>query len=187
METQVWQGAEASEAKLKSLTQPPRVLHLATHGFYVPRDGLDQVRPMALSGLALSGANRSLHGFHSPDGEDGILYALEVLSLNLEGTELVTLSACDTGKGAVDYSDGVYGLTRAFRVAGVRNILMTLWPVGDDSTRAFMQLFYHHWFSGGMTDAALALDKTRQAFLQHKCTDWHNSHVWAPFVLVESR
>ena len=183
----VFRGADASEAQLKSLKTPPRVLHLATHGFYLPREGMASERPMALSGLALAGANRGMRGELNPSGEDGILYALEAQNLNLEGTELIALSACDTAKGVVDYSDGVYGLRRAFRIAGAKNVLMTLWPVGDASARVFMQTFYRHWFSQGMSDAALALQKTRHAFLQHRTIAWRDSQVWAPFVLVESR
>nr|VFJ70403.1 MAG: CHAT domain-containing protein [Candidatus Kentron sp. FW] len=92
---------------------------------------------MALGGLALAGANRGMGGEISPDGEDGVLYALEVQSLNLQGTELVVLSACDTGRGEIDYSDGIYGLTRAFRIAGAKNILMTLWPLEKGSGLSF--------------------------------------------------
>lgn len=83
-----------------------------------------EARPLTLSGLALAGANQGMQGHLSTAGEDGMLYALEVQNLNLEGTELVALSACDTGKGVLDYSDGVYGLVRAFRIAGARRVLM---------------------------------------------------------------
>ena len=86
---------------------PPRVLHLATHGFYrAPKEPADQ--PMLLAGVALAGANRSLQ----PDGKDGILYALEAQDLNLDGTELVVLSACDTALGQIDYGEGVSGRQR---------------------------------------------------------------------------
>ena len=120
----VWQGRDASETRLKALTKPPRVLHLATHGFYLPRPKDGAERPMPLSGLALAGANQGMQGRLSASGDDGILYALEVQHLNLEGTELVALSACNTGQGTVDYTEGVYGLVRAFRVAGARRALM---------------------------------------------------------------
>ena len=139
---QVWLGADASESRLKTLAKPPLVLHLATHGFYLSEKSGIVDRPMVLSGLALAGANQGLKGKAGPDGEDGILYALEVQDLNLEDTELVTLSACDTDKGTLDYSEGVYGLTRAFRTAGARNVLMSLWPLGDRPAREFMARFY---------------------------------------------
>jgi CHAT domain-containing protein len=116
-QAEVWRGADAREGKLKSLDEAPRILHLATHGFYLsPGQGVES--PLLLSGLALTGANQGLAGKADREGEDGVLYSLEALGLNLQGTELVTLSACDTGKGAVDYSEGVYGLVRALRVAG---------------------------------------------------------------------
>lgn len=93
---------------------------------------------MTLGGVALAGATLGLAGKVGPDG---ILYALETADLNLEGTELVTLSACDTGQGAVDRSEGVYGLVRAFQIAGARDVLMTLWPLSDPLARAFMEDF----------------------------------------------
>lgn len=116
---EAWIGADAGEARLKALTSPPRVLHLATHGFYLPGESPE---PMLLSGAALAGANRALAG----EGDDGILFALEAQGLNLDGSELVVLSACDTAKGSLDYSEGVYGLVRALRTAGARNVLVTL-------------------------------------------------------------
>nr|VFJ68570.1 MAG: Tetratricopeptide repeat-containing protein [Candidatus Kentron sp. DK] len=154
-----WQGAKAGEGRLKRLlapgATPPRVLHLATHGFFLPKEGKEGAarteRPMTLGGLALAGANRGRVGEMGPDGEDGILYALEAQSLNLRGTALVVLSACDTGRGEVDISDGVYGLTRALGIAGARNVLMTLWPLEDRLAREFMEDFYRNWL--GDSDA----------------------------------
>jgi tetratricopeptide (TPR) repeat protein len=102
---EVWSGATASKARLLALQSPPRVLHLATHGFYLAGESRE---PMLLSGIALAGANRELAGA----GADGILFALEAQGLNLEGTELVVLSACDTAQGSLDYSEGVFGLAR---------------------------------------------------------------------------
>ena len=92
---------------------------------------------MLLAGVSLAGANAALE----EDRDDGILYAIEAKGLNLEGTELVVLSACETEQGVIDYSEGVYGLVRAFRTAGARNVLVTLRPVGDFSTRDFMTAF----------------------------------------------
>jgi CHAT domain-containing protein len=111
---EVWSGAEASKARLMTLKSPPRVLHLATHGFYLTGESRE---PMLLSGIALAGANRELDG----TGADGILLALEAQGLNLEGTELVVLSACNTAQGSFDYSEGVFGLARALRTAGANN------------------------------------------------------------------
>jgi len=186
-QAQVWRGADASEARLKTLQMPPRVLHLATHGFYLSHNATTVERPMVLSGVALAGANQGMAGHQSTGGEDGILYALEAQSLNLEGTELVALSACDTGQGIVDYSEGVYGLVRAFRTAGVRRVLMTLWPVNDVMARAFMTRFYWHWLSSGQGEPAIALHKTRLEFLHHADPARRDPQVWAPYVLVETR
>ncbi len=94
----VWKDVEATEARLLAHDRPPRVLHLATHGFYREPQGRTD-RPMLLSGITLTGANLALEG----KAEDGILYALEAQSLNLEGTELVVLSACETAQGVIGH------------------------------------------------------------------------------------
>jgi CHAT domain-containing protein len=185
-QAQVWSASDASETRLKTLPTPPRVLHLATHGFYLSHHAATVERPMVLSGVALAGANQGMTGRRSAEGEDGILYALEAQGLNLEGTELVALSACDTGKGTVDYSEGVYGLVRAFRTAGVRRVLMTLWPVDDAMARDFMTRFYAHWLPD-QGEPALALQKTRLEFLHHADPTRRDPKVWAPYVLVETR
>ena len=112
---------------------------------------------MLLAGVALSGANRALR----EAGEDGILYAIEAQGLNLEGTELVVLSACETAQGQIDYGEGVSGLVRAFRTAGVRYVLVALRPVGDQGASAFMQRFYHHWLAQERSDPAAALRAAR--------------------------
>ena len=184
---ELWTGQEASESRLKALDTPPRVLHIATHGFYL-FDGEEQVeRPMVLSGLALAGANQGLQGNTGPSGEDGILYALEVQSLNLEGTELVTLSACETGKGTIDYSEGIYGLQRAFRTAGARNLLITLWSLYDYQARSFMNHFYREWLSSEDKDPSYALRQTQLAYIQHEIAEFRDPIIWAPFILVETR
>ena len=88
---EVWTKAQAGEARLKALARPPRVLHLATHGFY-RAPSTPQDRPLLLAGVALAGANRALEDA----GQDGVLHAIEAQDLDLEGTELVVLSACET-------------------------------------------------------------------------------------------
>ncbi|VFM96607.1 MAG: Tetratricopeptide repeat-containing protein, partial [Candidatus Kentron sp. G] len=195
-----WYGVKASEGRLKTLlgpsARPPRVLHLATHGFFLQGRSGRTERPITLGGLALAGANRGMEeGKLGPDDEDGILYAMEARDLNLEGTELVVLSACDTGKGEVDYSEGVYGLTRAFRIAGARNILMTLWPLKDRLAAAFMADFYRNWLGGGASTTggsrlerstpATALHLTRLAWIGSEDEKRRDPRYWAPYVLVE--
>lgn len=104
-----------------------------------------------------------------------------MLGLNLHGTELVSLSACDTGKGVVDYSEGVYGLVRAFRTAGAKNVLMTLTPVGEASSRDFMETFYDKWLSSkNNISPAEVLHQTRLQFIRAG----KPVKDWAPYVLV---
>ena len=181
-------GNNASEYNLKNLKHPPRILHLSTHGFYLANEEeskLADEAPLLLSGLALAGANNGLQGKLDKHGDDGLLYSLEVLGLNLQGTELVSLSACDTGKGVIDYSEGVYGLVRAFRTAGAKNVLMTLTPVGDKSSREFMETFYDNWLSSKKNiSPAQALHKTRLAFIHHTNPAYRDPAIWSPYVMV---
>jgi CHAT domain-containing protein/Tfp pilus assembly protein PilF len=157
-------GAGATEAALKR-AEAPSVLHLATHGFFLqdaPAAGRAQAaaraasanaaagieNPLLRSGLALAGANRRGEAAGGA-GEDGILTALEASGLNLWGTKLVVLSACDTGLGEVRSGEGVYGLRRAFALAGAESLVMTLWPVSDHATRRLMAQYYKN-LKGGM-------------------------------------
>ncbi len=181
---EVWKGGHASEQRLKALATAPRVLHLATHGFYLRATTQRIERPLVLSGLTLAGANAGLRGKIGPDGEDGILYSLEVLGLNLQGTELVTLSACDTAQGVIDYSEGVYGLVRAFKIAGVHAVLMTLWSVRDTEAKDFMIAFYTAWLQQARSDPAVALRATKLRYITHRKAALRQPRVWAPYVLV---
>jgi CHAT domain-containing protein/tetratricopeptide (TPR) repeat protein len=173
---EVWSGADASKSQLMALKWSPRVLHLATHGFYVANDSPE---PMLNAGVALAGANRELEG----NGADGILFALEAQGLNLEGSELVVLSACDTAQGGLDYSEGVYGLVRALRTAGARNVLVTLWKLNDGEARDFMVAFYKNWLSQVRSDPAKALRDTQLSYLKHD--KLRDPRVWAPYILIE--
>ena len=176
----VWQGAAASEARLRGIEQPPRVLHLATHGFYRPA-GAPSDRPLLLSGVALAGANRALRDA----GQDGILYAIEAQDLNLEGTELVVLSACETGQGQVDYGEGVSGLVQALRTAGARHVLVTLRPVSDEGAASFMESFYRHWLGQARSNPAAAFQAAqREAIRAASGSPAGGDPTWAQFVLV---
>ena len=156
-------GHDASEARFKREAPGSRVLHLATHGFFMSgtcSDGPSGTRgigglakaggtpsidnPLLLSGLALAGANRRASA--GADEDDGILTAEEVASLNLEGVEWAVLSACDTGVGEIKAGEGVFGLRRAFQVAGARTVVMSLWSVDDQATRAWMRALYEGRF-----------------------------------------
>ena len=167
---------------------PAHILHLSTHGFFLKEaegSPLGDMEPMALSGLALAGANLGLKGIPAETGDDGLLCSLEVLSMNLQGTELVSLSACETGKGVIDYSEGVYGLIRAFRTAGAQNVLMTLSKVGDRASRDFMVEFYERWLiSPEGTPPSEALHQTRLFFMDHDSPRYRDPSFWSPYVLV---
>ncbi|MEM9627410.1 MAG: CHAT domain-containing tetratricopeptide repeat protein [Pseudomonadota bacterium] len=181
----VWTGAAASESGLKSLgrqVSPPRILHIATHGFYLATPDR-QLRSQLNSGIALAGANHGLGG-GDVQGEDGILFSLEAESLNLEGTELVVLSACDTGRGVIDYSEGVVGMVRALRIAGARRVLMTLWPISDQATAEFMRSFYDHWLNAPEDGPAAALKAAKASFRVHPDERYRKPRIWAPFVLI---
>jgi CHAT domain-containing protein/Tfp pilus assembly protein PilF len=141
-------GDKATESAVKA-TAAPTILHVATHGYFLRNDeevrdpGSDYDNPLLLSGLALAGANR-----RDARGDDGILTALEASALNLWGTKLVVLSACDTGVGTVRDGEGVYGLRRSFAIAGAETIVMSLWPVSDQVTRELMTGFYTNLKNG---------------------------------------
>ncbi len=174
-------GAYATEAALKQVNAP-RLLHLATHGFFLA-DTVSQptakVNPLLRSGLALAQANLRQQLTTSPaTGEDGILTALEAAGLNLWGTRLVTLSACDTGLGEVRNGEGVYGLRRAFALAGAETLVMSLWPVSDQVTRELMAAYYTGLQRGQGRSAAL-----RAAQLQMlKQPQRRAPYYWASFI-----
>jgi WD40 repeat protein/tetratricopeptide (TPR) repeat protein len=185
-------GRDASETLLKRLRAAPRVLHLATHGFMLPKPfaaGGEQLdRSAALSGIAFSGANLGVSGRTGPDGEDGLLQALEVQDLQLDGTELVVLSACDSGRGKANETEGLFDLARAFHIAGADNVLVSLWALEDTMAAAFMCDFYARWLGGaGGPEPAEALRETQLAWsasADSRRRDWRR---WAAFVLVERR
>jgi CHAT domain-containing protein len=129
-------GEEALEENVKSLKKP-ELLHIATHGFFVD-DTASSVSPMIRSGIILAGVRNT----ENKTKEDGVLTAYEASSLDLEGTDLVVLSACETGLGEVRNGEGVYGLQRSIIVAGAKNLLMSLWKVDDEATAQLMSSFY---------------------------------------------
>jgi CHAT domain-containing protein len=126
-----------------------------------------ELSPMIQSGIALSGALNTLslwsEGQAPEPANDGILTALDVAGLDLKGTWLVTLSACETGVGDARSGEGVFGLKRAFMMAGAQNLLMTLWPVSDETTPEIMGDFYRDAFDSG--NAPAAFNQTQRAWL----------------------
>ncbi|HEU4389881.1 MAG TPA: CHAT domain-containing tetratricopeptide repeat protein, partial [Blastocatellia bacterium] len=187
-EARVVTGQEATESSLKS-TAAPIILHIATHGFFLtsgpapPSNPPQSTRainsttkienPLLRSGLALAGAN-----LHTGNADDGILTALEASGLNLWGTKLVTLSACDTGVGEVRNGEGVYGLRRAFVLAGTETLVMSLWPVSDYVTREMMTAYY-----SGLNQLQGRGEALRQVKLRMlKRKDRQHPFYWASFI-----
>lgn len=181
----------ASETNIKK-QESPRILHIATHGYFFPdipidKDntrflGMDRQQvvqdPMLRSGLLFTGANKTLKGEESK-GENGLLSAAEASLLDLRETELVVLSACETGKGEVKNSEGVYGLRKAFSDAGAKNIIMSLWKVDDKVTQEFMSRFYEIWLND-KTSIREAFNKTQ---LEIKAK-YPEPYYWGAFILV---
>jgi CHAT domain-containing protein/tetratricopeptide (TPR) repeat protein len=193
-------GRDASEAGFKREGPGSRVLHLATHGFFLsgscsnaPRGsravgGLSKRRdthqldnPLLLSGLALAGANRRAAA--GPEEDDGILTAEEVASLNLGGVEWAVLSACDTGVGEIKAGEGVFGLRRAFQVAGARTVIMSLWSVEDEATREWMRALYVNRLKRKLSTAD-AVHQANLTILRARRAAKQSTHpfFWAGFV-----
>ncbi len=191
-------GNEATASRLQQL-KAPRVLHIASHGFFVgdvvrnPDDTHLQLQdhapilrafqgkdPQLRSGLVLAGANNLDAGPY----DDGYLTAAEAVTLQLDGTELVVLSACDTAKGETRTGEGVYGLQRSLTVAGARSTLLSLWKVDDAATAEFMTRFYTRLKAGeGRSDALAATQKEFREGLAGN-GHWKDPYYWAAWQLV---
>ncbi len=195
-----WLDKRALEARLKAC-RSPRILHLATHGFFLAdqkRDlnesgrglgalgaagewgrmaGPGMENPLLRSGLLLAGFNTWLAGDSLPaEAEDGILTAEDVSGLDLLATELVVLSACETGLGEIHVGEGVFGLRRAFMLAGAKTLVMSLWKVPDEQTRELMEDFYRRILRGEGRSEAL-----RQAQLTMK-QKYPDPYYWGAFI-----
>jgi tetratricopeptide (TPR) repeat protein len=184
-------GERALKEVVRSV-QHPRVLHIATHGFFepdqdVPKGDRPTARedPMLRSGLLLAGADRTLKGEPTPpDLDNGVLTAFEASSLDLQGTELVVLSACETGLGEVQNGEGVFGLRRALQEAGAQSVLMSMWSVPDRETQELMTLFYERWLGG--KEKAVALREAQMEMRKRVKKRYHQDlpFYWGGFVLV---
>ncbi|MEZ4932582.1 MAG: CHAT domain-containing tetratricopeptide repeat protein [Saprospiraceae bacterium] len=201
MPAEIKKGYAATEEAFKNISQngpSPRVLHLATHGYFFPdpKQRTDSPsgaggevafkmseHPMIRSGLILAGGNHIWQeGKPIKEGmEDGILTAYEISQMNLSNTELVVLSACETGLGDIQGNEGVYGLQRAFKIAGAKYLIMSLWQVPDYQTHELMTAFYENWLERKMSipDAF----RTAQQRLREQYSS--DPFFWAGFVLLE--
>lgn len=189
-----YSGTSGTEESFKSLSGThPGHIHLATHGFYLnfaPADSVSisdnpekrlssSVSALTRSGLILSNGGRAWKGDAIPHGiEDGILQADEIAGLDLSGTSLLVLSACQTALGDTS-GDGVYGLQRAFKIAGVDTIIMSLWEVDDKATSEFMSLFYRALSDGFDKYKAF---REAQKKLRKK---YNNPYYWAAFIMLD--
>jgi CHAT domain-containing protein len=197
-ELKYYTADKATEEAFKKLSnQNLNLIHIATHGFFFPPVHQENMRrhelqtlgeqrfryvpnPLLRSGLLMAGANRTWKGDYPKDSlEDGVLTAQEISEMNLLNTKLVVLSACETGLGDINNSEGVFGLQRAFKLAGVKTLIMSLWKVPDKQTSMLMQAFYTNWL-GGMSKheafkkAQLSVRKTHS-----------EPYYWAGFVMVD--
>ena len=182
----VYTRDEATETTFKKRSSKgDAILHISTHGFFIdsPREG--EINPLKSSGLLFAGANSywindSLYNQQKffKSGDDGILRSDEIALLDFNGCELVVLSACQTGLGYNHSSEGVYGLQRAFKLAGAKRILMSMWSVSDFHTSLLMQSLYEHLIEGDDIETALSKSKND---LRRK----YNSPIyWGGFVLL---
>lgn len=192
-------GRQATETALKQEAHRYRILHIATHGFFLGDDcstgaagsrgvgGLVSPRrpvaenPLLLSGVLLAGANRRAAA--KPGEDDGVLTAEEVASLDLGDVEWAVLSACDTGVGAIRPGEGVFGLRRAFQIAGARTVVMSLWSVEDQATRAWMRALYEGRLRNRLSTAEAvrraSLEMLRERRASGRSTE---PFYWAAFV-----
>ncbi|MCP4457050.1 MAG: CHAT domain-containing protein [Cytophagales bacterium] len=180
---------KADEVAIKEISNP-RVFHVATHGFFQANakvasasddlnEGSAYENPLLKTGLLLVGAgdilNESKFNYNS---DNGILTAYEAMNLNLDKTDLVVLSACETGLGEIEAGEGVYGLQRAFLVAGARTIIMSLFKVSDEATQQLMVKFYRKWIETG---------NKRQSFIDAKKeirNEFKDPIYWGPFIMI---
>lgn len=189
-------GNEESFKALSGKKTP--IIHLATHGFFFKNEeakvkpffrmmSMDQERPrpdnsLRRSGLAFAGAQKAWDGEKIPKGiDDGVMLAQEIASMDLAGTDLVVLSACETGLGEIN-SEGVFGLQRAFKKAGVQTLVMSLWKVHDEATALFMRTFYDNLLSGKSKRDSFAA--AQMALRKHR--DYGKDPAyWAAFVMLD--
>ncbi len=194
-------GHDATEESIKMIGKhkmpSPRILHIATHGYFFPDPKLNAAggvnirqetnvfkisdHPMMRSGLIMAGGNAAWKGVNSAnDNEDGIWTAYEISQMDLTNTELVVLSACETGLGDIQGNEGVYGLQRAFKIAGAKYLIMSLWQVPDKQTSLLMTTFYKKW----LVDK-LSIPQAFQGAQKELREMGFDPYQWAGFILVE--
>jgi len=207
LEPKLYSEGQASEAIVKA-TKSPQVLVLATHGFFLKKqevelkgdqqdlqssgdktpailndkEGKEVENPLLRCGLLLAGANKRAQAKQGED--DGILTGLEIVGLDLRGTQMVVLSACETGLGDVNTGEGVAGLRQAFQLAGAESVLATLWQISDSATSQLMSTFYDELAKG--TERSEALTRAQRQFVKERREKSGTTHpyFWASFTLT---
>lgn len=191
IQTEQYLQAQANEAKFKTATTNPGVLHIATHGFFL--NDLSESKevvygveiskakenPLLRSGLMLADAENTItNAKEVSNANNGILTAYEAMTLDLDQTKMVVLSACETGLGEIQAGEGVYGLQRAFQIAGAETIIMSLWKVNDDATQKLMTHFYDEWLTTG--DKFTAFKNAQLAIREQYAAPYY----WGAFVML---
>ncbi|MDW8347452.1 MAG: CHAT domain-containing protein, partial [Bacteroidia bacterium] len=172
-------GYNATEEYVKSLKNP-RILHIATHGYFKKGQYQSSTQAMLNAGLLFAGVvDYDRMEIRPLEREDGKLTAFEVMNMELDSTELVVLSACETGLGQAS-KEGVYGLQRAFKVAGAQSIIMSLWKVNDEATQLLMTKFYENWQKKGMPKRKAFEAAQKEIRKQYK-----EPYYWGAFVMIE--
>ena len=201
---EILSGINANEESFKALSgKDINTIHIATHGFFLSErkdikknaflnptlsDNIGRVDPMLRSGLLLAGANRAWTGKRSIEGiDDGILTAKEIAALNFSKVKLIVMSACQTGLGDVEANEGVYGLQRAFKLAGAETLIMSLWEVDDKATSLLMKSFYEDYLNGKAKDVAFrnAINKVRSYKDDNGDTPFSSPYYWAAFIMMD--
>ncbi len=185
--------AQATEEAIKKI-QNPKILHIATHGFFLQdvddnasvvmgmQAKIAKENPLLRSGLMMAGsAAIARDSMVDNTTDDGILTAYEAANMNLTQTDLVVLSACETGLGEMKNSQGVYGLQRAFMVAGAKSVIMSLWVVDDFATQELMSNFYREWIKDPSAENRQKAFRVAQLKLKEKFPD---PYYWGAFVMV---
>ena len=192
---EIFSETSGNEESFKALSgKKTPIIHLATHGFFYKNEEVTNVpffnvfnfdqmpqkpdNSLKRSGLILAGGQKAWLGETIPDSvEDGILLAEEIATMDLTGTDLVVLSACETGLGEIT-SEGVFGLQRAFKKAGVQTVIMSLWSVNDLVASLFMRVFYQEWLSGKTKHEAFAI-------AQNTVRESYEGNDWAAFIMLD--
>ncbi len=200
MSVKIYTDSEGTEDTFKRIDgENTDIIHMATHGFFFDdntalwkdshltqtiNENNDEDIILSRSGLYLAGANYiGYNKSNSLQSDDGILTSLEISIIDLRNLNIVVLSACDSGLGEINY-DGVFGLQRGLKKAGVQSVLMSLWKVDDEATCLLMTEFYRHWIGASKTKHD-ALELAKQSVRSHKEKGWDDPKYWAAFILLD--